>query len=243
VTAIRVELAKLLGLPAVWVGVAVGVLLPAGITVLNARHPAARVTSDVGFHELAVGAIAAIVIGVVAISSEYHRDGDDGGRQITTSLTCVASRGRFLTAKAVALIMVVASLATVSGVATVVATHRVLGGRAVTALADDLARIPAVALYWVLTALLAFAFALLTRSGVVPMIVLIVNASAVSVSLLMSFVTPLADYFPDRAGSAMFITTGFDPPDVSPLVGGLVMAAWAFAALALSARAFHRRDA
>jgi hypothetical protein len=243
VTAVRAELSKLVGLPSVWVGIAVGLLFPAGITVLNAGHPAARVSPDAGFYELAAGVVAVIVIGVVAISSEYRRDGEDGGRQITTSMTCVASRTRFLAAKACALIMVVAPLAAASGVLTVVAGHHLHGDRAVTSLTGDLARVPAVVLYWVLTALMAYAFALLTRSGVIPMTVLVVNASAVSVSLLVSFVTPLADYFPDRAGAVMFISTGVDPPEMSPVAGGLVMTAWAFALLAVSARVFHRRDA
>lgn len=242
-TAVRAELQKLVGLPAVWVGAAFGVLFPTGITVLNARHPAAHASADAGFYELAASVIAAIIIGVVAISSEYHSDGEDGGRQIATSMTCVASRSRFLAAKAAAVVVVVASLATVAGAATVVAGHHILGDQAVTSLAGDLARVPAVALYWVLTALLAYAVALLTRNGVVPMTVLIVNASVVSVSLLLSMVTSLADYLPDRAGARMFIATSVDAADLSPLAGGLVMAAWTCGMLAVAARAFHRRDA
>lgn len=242
-SAVRVELSKLLGLPAVWVGAAVGVLLPAGITVLNGVQPDARVTADFGFYELGAGAIAAIVLGAVAVSSEYRSDGEGDGRQITTSLTCVAGRIRFLAAKAAAVTVAVAVLGTVAATVTVLAAHRVLGGRAVAPVAENLARVPAVAAYWVLTALLAYALTLLTRSGVVTMTVLIVNASLVSVSLLLSRVTALADYLPDRAGAAMFITTGEDLPAVSPLGGALVMAAWALVALVVAFRAFHRRDA
>jgi ABC-type transport system involved in multi-copper enzyme maturation permease subunit len=99
------------------------------------------------------------------------------------------------------------------------------------------------ALYWLLTALIAFAITALARSGVIPLLVLIVNSSLVSFSLLLTNITPLAHWLPDMAGRRLF-----DGPytvegglDAGP--GAVVMAGWTVALLAIAAIVFRRRDA
>jgi hypothetical protein len=104
-------------------------------------------------------------------------------------------------------------------------------------------RIAGVVVYWVLDALLAYGVTLLTRSGVLPLTVMIVNTTAVSFTYLLTKVTPLAAFLPDMAGAHMFIHDMNTPGELGPLTAGLVMAAWVAALLAVAGYVFHRRDA
>ncbi|AIG76041.1 Conserved putative membrane protein [Amycolatopsis japonica] len=236
--AYRGELRKLTSLPSVWTAVAIGVLLPAVLTFLNARAAARRDGNvDLGFQELAFGVVGAIILGVVAVSSEYTTEGENagGGRQITTSLTVVPSRWRLLITKLAAMITVVAALATVSSAVTLTIVEA-LG-------VSDFGRLPGVVLYWVLTALLASGLTLLTRNGILPLTVLILNTSVVTVTYLLTKLTPLAAFFPDLAGFRMFIERVELPVRLSPVTGGLVMTAWVAALLTAGFLVFRGRDA
>ncbi|RSN25622.1 ABC transporter permease [Amycolatopsis sp. WAC 04169] len=233
----RGELRKLTSLPSVWAAVAVGVLVPATLTFLNARAAVSRGNVDLGFQELAFGVVGAIILGVVAVSSEYTTEGENagGGRQITTSLTVVSSRRRLLIAKLAAMSTVVAALAAVSATITLT-TVEALG-------TADFRRLLGVVLYWVLTALLASGLTLLTRNGILPLTVLILNTSVVTVTYLLTKVTPLAAFFPDLAGFRMFIERVELPVRLAPVTGGLVMTAWVAALLAAGFLVFRGRDA
>ncbi|MFK0248446.1 ABC transporter permease [Amycolatopsis azurea] len=237
--AYQAELRKLASLRSVWVSVAIGVLVPAALTFLNAKPSAARGgTVDVGFQELAFGVVGAVILGVVAVSSEYTAEGESagGGRQITTSLTAVPSRRRVLIAKLAAVITAVAVLAVVSSAVTLMTVDALLG-------ASDFARLPGVVLYWVLTALLASGLTLVTRNGILPLVVLILNSSVVTVTYLLSKLTPLAVFFPDLAGVRMFVRRVDLPVQLAPVTGGLVMTAWVALLLAVGFLVFRRRDA
>ncbi|MFD5248304.1 ABC transporter permease [Amycolatopsis sp. NPDC058340] len=231
----RAELRKLTSLPSVWAAAAVGLLLPAALTFLNVRAAGGNV--DRGFQELAFGVVGAIILGVVAVSSEYTTEGENagGGRQITTSLTVVPSRRRLLVTKLAAVITAVAALATVSSTITLTIVEA-FG-------VSDFGRLPGVVLYWVLTALLASGLTLVTRNGILPLTVLILNTSVVTVTYLLAKLTPLAVFFPDLAGFRMFIERVDLPVRLSPVTGGLVMTAWVVALLAAGFLVFRGRDA
>ncbi|WP_181770905.1 ABC transporter permease [Amycolatopsis pittospori] len=243
--AYRGELRKLVGLPAVWAAFAVGVVVPAAFTFLNAKSAVAAGrggNTDIGFQELAFGVVGAVILGVVAVSSEYTTEGESagGGRQITTSLTAVPSRRRLLIAKLTAVITVVATMAAVSSAVTLMTVEVLLGeGIGV----SGVGRLPGVVLYWVLTALLASGLTFLTRNGILPLTVLILNTSVVTVTYLLAKLTPLAVFFPDLAGIRMFIKRVDLPVQLSPVTGGLVMAAWVVALLAAGFLVFRGRDA
>jgi ABC-type transport system involved in multi-copper enzyme maturation permease subunit len=247
---VSAELRKLVGLRAMWVAVGAALLPAPAIALLNVAGALAAIRdgrndgSDAGFYELAFGAVSAVILGVTAMSSEYTSGGEDSAasRQIVTTLTSVPSRWRLLAGKAGALVVVVSVVALVTAALTLTVTRIGLGAHAAPlgALAP---RVAGVVVYWVLMALLAFAIATLTRSGVVPLAVLIVNSSVVSIGQLLTKVTPVATYLPDTAGARMFIHHVGSPVDIAPLTGGLVMAAWVLALLAVAAVAFHRRDA
>jgi ABC-2 type transport system permease protein len=224
---VRAELLKLAGLPSVWVAVALSLFVPPLVALLNSR--AAASAPDTGFLELTVGVLGPLVLGTVAAGSEYR------GGQIATSLVCVPSRMRLLAAKTGAVVLSVAVTAAVSAVVTLAVAGVLDGGSG--------PRIAGVVVYWVLDALLAYGITLLTRSGVLPLTALIVNSTVVSVSFLLTKVTPLAAYLPDLAGAQMFIEPHDVVADLTPVTAGLVMVAWVAVLLSIAAYVFHRRDA
>ncbi|TCP54333.1 hypothetical protein EV191_103378 [Tamaricihabitans halophyticus] len=239
---VRAELSKLASLPAFWFACVVGVLVPTGIVLLAGRA-APRV--DDGYQELAVGVLGAIVLGVIAMSSEYTSEGAEsaGGRQINTTLTAVPTRGRLFLAKA----LVVGSTSFVLAILATTAVFSVLRlsqGVGVLALTgDDLARMGGVIAYWVLMSLLGYGLTAFTRSGIIPLAVLLVNSSTVSVSYLLTKATPLANYLPDLAGMRMFSRDLATDVELSPLLGGAVMAVWVAGLLIVAKLVFARRDA
>jgi ABC-2 type transport system permease protein len=246
---VRAELRKLLGLPTAWAGLLLGTLLAPVIVLLNAPYTRRAIaagtlteTSDLGLNDLGIGLIGPMILGVVVVSSEYTSTGEDapGARQLTATLTAVPHRLRLLTAKTTALVLVVAVQAAITAAATLTLAQ-VLHGEHVPAPAP--ARVAAAILYWVLTALLAYAITLITRNGIVPLTLLIINSTVVSVSYLLTKVTDLAAFLPDIAGARMFIRRADFPVELAPVTAGLVMTAWVVGLLAVGAVLFHRRDA
>ncbi|MEU4555377.1 hypothetical protein EV382_2636 [Micromonospora violae] len=249
VSLVRAELRKLLGLPTAWVGLVLGTLIAPMVVVLNAPYTRRAIAagtltdiSDLGLRDLGIGLIGPMVLGVVVVSSEYTSTGPDspGARQLTATLAAVPNRMRLLAAKTTALVLVVAAQAAVTATATLTLTQ-VLHGDHVPVPAPT--RIAAAILYWTLTALLAYAITLITRNGVVPLTLLIINSSVVSVSYLLTKVTDLASYLPDIVGARMFIRGVDFPVEIAPVTAGLVMTAWVVALLAVGAVLFQRRDA
>jgi hypothetical protein len=249
VSVVRAELRKLLGLPTAWVGLVLGTLLTPIIMLLNAPYTRRAIadgtitdTSDLGLRNLGIALVGPMILGVVVVSSEYTSTGEDspGARQLTATLAAVPDRLRLLAAKTTALILVVAAQATAAAAATLTLTQVLYGEHAP---APDLARAAAAILYWVLTALLAYAITLITRNGIVPLTLLIINSTVVSVSYLLTKVTDVAAYLPDIVGAQMFIRDADFPVKLAPVTAGLVMSAWIAALLGVGAVLFHRRDA
>lgn len=259
--ALGAELRKTATLPAALAAFAVAVLGLVSVATLNAfsvrnavaagRPELVAYTSPVEAVLAAVplGTVGAVILGVVAISSEYtvNRSDAGGGRQVTATLTAVPWRAGVLALKALTVVLLVAVAAAVAIPAALAVAHAVIGDAAPATTDPDgpLTRSLGAGLYWALTALIALAITVLTRSGIIPLIVLIANSSLVSVSLLLSHVTPLARYLPDLAGSRLFASgslAALDEP-LDPLTGGLVMAGWAAGLLTIAAAVFARRDA
>jgi ABC-2 type transport system permease protein len=249
VSLIRAELRKLLGLRTAWIGLALGLLAAPALVVLNAgatrRAVADGLTtdvSDIGFQNLGIGLLGATILGVTAVSSEYTPTGDDtpGARQLTATLLAAPRRTRLLAAKGAALSLVAGVQGLLTTVATLALTAQTHGSLVPS---PEPARVAAAVLYWVLIALLAYAITLLARNGIVTLTLLIVNSTVVSLSYLLTKVTPWASYLPDIVGAHMFLR-GIDAPvDISPLTAGLVMTAWIAVLLALATVLFQRRDA
>ncbi|WP_305783316.1 hypothetical protein [Symbioplanes lichenis] len=242
------ELRKLAGLPGAWAGLLIGLLAGPLLVVLNA--PAVRraladgtVTdrADLGLQHLGLALIGATVLGVVTISSEYTRARDDtGSRQVSATLLATPRRVRLLGVKTAALVLVVAGQGVLATILTLAVTA-VVHGTAVPA--PGWGRCAGAVLFWVLTALLAYAFTIVTRSGIVPLVLFLVNSSVVSVSYLLTKLTPAAAYLPDIVGAHMFLHGMDSPVHPPPLVAGLIMTAWVAVLLAAAGTLFVRRDA
>ncbi len=253
------ELRKLTTLPAVRAGVAVSVLGSAALTVLNAVTVRQAITAgrpdlladtspfETAFASMPIGTVGAVVVGVVAIGSEYTANGPDtgGGRQITATLAAAPHRARLLAVKAGAVVLAVVAAAAVSIPASTLVARVLVGaaGTETVPVGDQVARSLGGATYWTLTALIAFAITVLTRSGTVPLLVLIPNSSVVSVPLLLTTLTDLAYWLPDLAGRRLF--TGVDTVGggLGTVPGALVMAGWAAVLLVVAGVVFSRRDA
>lgn len=257
---VAAELRKTAILPASLAAVAVAALGSLAITLLNAFGVRDAIDSgqldtvgytspvEVAFAAVPLGTVGAVILGVVAMSSEYTANSPDagGGRQVTTTLTATPQRLTLLTAKACSVTLLVLAIAAVTIPACLAAAHLIIGETATSDdVGDTIGRSAGAALYWALTALIALAITTLTRSGIIPLIILIANSSLVSVSLLLTNLTPLAYYLPDVAGTPLFAreTWGNFEDALDPLTGGLVMTAWALGLLTIAATSFTRRDA
>jgi ABC-type transport system involved in multi-copper enzyme maturation permease subunit len=202
---------------------------------------------EAAYAAVPLGTVGAVVFGVVVMSSEYTANSADAGsgRQITATLAASPHRVGLLVAKALTVVLLVAVTAAASIPACVGVAHLIIGDSAteVIGVGDALVRSLGATLYWTLTGLIAFAITVLTRSGIIPLVVLIANSSLVSVSLLLTNLTPLAYWLPDLAGRKLFIgmPTVAGGPGVE--TGAWVMAAWTLGLLAIAGAVFSRRDA
>lgn len=255
------ELRKTATLPGAWAGMAVAVFGSVALTVLNAVTVRSAVVSghpervadtspfETAFAMMPLGTVGAVVIGVIAMSSEYTavRTDAGGGRQITTTLTAFPGRLRLLTGKALSVVVLVTAMAAVAVPLSVLVANVIIGdaGTEIVSVDHALRRWAGGALYWILTGLIAFAITVLTRSGIIPLIILIANSSVVSFSLLLTNLTPAAHWLPDMAGRNLF---GFPadsvvPGGLDPIPGAIVMGCWTLAALIVAGIVFRRRDA
>lgn len=253
------ELRKAATLPAVWAGIAVTVGGMAAITVLNAMSVRSAVAAgepervvstspfDTAYAAAPLGTVGAVVIGVVVLTSEYTAASVDlgGARQLGTTLTAVPRRLALLAAKAVTVVLAVVVGAILAFPLSAAIARAVIGDLGVETVARDQAFgwIGGATLYWSLMGLIALAIATMVRSGIIPLIVLVVNSSVVSVSMLLANLTDAAYWLPDAAGMRLFggLVSMAGGPSAS--VGALVMAAWALGLLAVAGAMLQRRDA
>ena len=252
------ELRKTTTLPAAWAGVAVMALLSEALTAFNALSVRSALAAgrpddtafgsafETAFAAVPLGTVGAVIIGVIAMGSEYTSNSADvgGGRQLSATLAAVPQRITLLAAKAVTVTLVVRASAALTLLGTVGIASLIIGSQATSDVTGDvvLLRSLGTALYWVLTALIALAITMLTRSGAVPLTILLVNSSLVPVSLLLTDLTPLAHWLPDMAGRGLL---GIDTVDggLAAVPGAFVMAGWTVLLLAVAAFVFSRRDA
>lgn len=246
--AVHAELRKLIGLPGVWVAVGAAIVLPAAFTLLTIRQitdgreaeveNAFASTVDLAFAEFQLTMLAAVVLGVVASASEYTPSSTTpgAGRQVTTSMLSCPGRLRLLMAKVTALLVVaVTTSASSIGLAMAVAAGKVPEW------GDAVGRFVGAVIYWCAVAFMSCAIGLAVRNTVVPIVVLGVNLSAVSFSLLLLKVTPLARYLPDLAGAGLLLRdVTFEP--LPPVTGGMVMWVWVVGLWLLAGALFVRRD-
>lgn len=253
--ALTAEGRKATALPAVMIAAGAAAMGSVAVTWLNMADVArdhslasASAATEAVFAAVPVVTIGTIVVGVTVISSEYSSNSPDagGGRQISTTLTATPMRGIVMVAKVVVAALLMAGLTAACVAGCLFLAHCLAGTSTMTSPGSDLwARSLGCVCYATLTGLLALGVTVLTRSGTLPLIILIMNSSLVSVSFLLSRVTPLAYWLPDLAGARLFArdTDGLLNGALAPIPGGLVMAAWTAGLLLVAALVFERRDA
>jgi ABC-2 type transport system permease protein len=251
------EVRKLIGLRSIWGAAGFSLVATPLIALMNSvslRHALdtgntgqllSTSTTDSGFVELTLGLIGVVIIGVVAMSSEYRTSQVTGrvGPQITATLAATPNRDTVLVAKAIAVAVLAAPVAVAATTLTLGASRLALGSYASAFDTSIIVRAGGVVLYWVLTAELVFAATVLIRNGVVPLVIGIGNASFISVSFLLSKLTRWARYLPDAAGARLFIREAEPAHHLGPLAGGLTMVFWTVTVLAVAMVVFVSRDA
>ncbi len=250
---LRSELIKLLTLKSVWITVLASSLPCIGIPALTApsirdaiiaNDPAlapGTIPETVGLEWIGLGLIGIAVIGVIAGSSEYV------GQQVKTSLLAVPHRLRLALAKAAALCILVTAVGIVTIPTMSLLSQIGLGD--ISVLRNGMPEtllwrwVGGLAL-WLATALIGFAFALLMRQTLIPLLVMIVVSQ---LTLPLVNLVPFAQYLPFAAGTQLYdaamITSARPDAELSPSLASLSLAAWTGALLLAAILRFQRKDA
>ncbi|MDG4808638.1 ABC transporter permease subunit [Micromonospora sp. WMMD1120] len=180
---------------------------------------------------------AVLALGLLAITAEFTSG------TIRTTLQCTPSRGRVLLAKAVVAAAVTFALGLLLGGVGALVARPVLGEWGSAPAAGTIGDIVRVAVYLALIGVLALGLGALLRSAVLTVVVLLATLMIVPLSLQepdIEVLNRIADVFPGVAGRH-FMLGDTDP--YPSLVGLLLLAGWAAAALVLGRVALRRRDA
>ena len=251
------ELKKLCTLTSIWGATVSCILVPVGLAALSARaaHRALSTggqrgllstsTVDAGFGHLIFGTIGVVVIGVIIMSSEYARNAQKVGRsrQLTTTMVAVPRRFRAVTSKIVVLCMWVIVTSVVATAVTIITSRHILGEYASPLDGACWRRVAGVSVFWVMMALISCAFTAVTRSGVLPLAVLLANSTVLSFSRLLSLVTDSARYLPDTAALSTFLVESPVTNAVDAVTGFYLCAAWALLAVVIIVVSWVTRDA
>jgi ABC-2 type transport system permease protein len=184
------------------------------------------------------GQVALIAFGVLVVANEY-RSG-----MIRLSLLAVPRRGRLYAAKMTVAGLAVAIFAIPGSVVTYAVTQVALGPYGASIHAPGVTRaLAGAAAYLVLMGLFAAGLAVMTRSTVAPLAILIPLVLVGSHLLtLIGATKAMARYFPDQAGMQM-LATHVDAGSLSPAAGFAVLLAWVATALTGGYLLHRLRDA
>jgi hypothetical protein len=248
--AVAAEWTKLWSVRSTWWTVLAAVLLSAATAGQLAIYAANGNTNDDPADDRGVVTVGSIVIdsleltqyavlalGLLAITAEF------GTGTLRTTLRCMPSRGRVLLAKATVAGAVTFALGLLLGGVGALVAAPVLGEWGTAPLGGTVRDVAASAAYLALVGVLALGLGAVLRSPVLTVIVLLALLMIVPLSLQepgITVLTRIADGFPGVAGGH-FLAGDADP--YPPVVGLLLLAGWALAALAAGRAALHRRDA
>ncbi|PZG21289.1 ABC transporter permease [Micromonospora craterilacus] len=233
--AVSAELIKLCGLPAVLAAtlgtVAAATVISAALAAspMDPAEPTAIVRQAVPYLQ-----VGTIVLGILSAGTEY------AGGQIRTTLTALPDRPLLLAGKAIAYLLWAAGTAAAALAAGLLTAGTTLAVRDVPGSAAGTPwTIVGAAGYLVLIGLLGQAVAVLTRS-LVPALVVLLGLLLV-VSPLLGGVTEQARYLPDQAGALLYLP-GADRI-LTPVTGLLVLLAWIATTVIATVAATLCRDA
>lgn len=177
-----------------------------------------------GLDGVLYGQVALIALGVLVVTSEY------GSGMIRLSLLAVPNRARFIAAKMAALTVAAIAVAVPVTIVSYATTQLALGRYGTSLSAPGVPRALAGAVaYLVLMSLFAAGIAAMTRSPIVPLVILIPMVLVGSHILsIIGATKAIARYFPDQAGNQM-LTVHVPAGQLSPIAGFAILLAWAAA--------------
>lgn len=218
----------------------VGTAAVAAVGVGQAQDDGPRFDPSVlAFYGLNFGHVAVIVFAVLLTSGEYAR------RTIHASLAAVPRRGVFLAAKLTLGTGLVLPTATITALVSLLATQAFMGRYAVSLATPGMVRASvAAALYPTLLAVICMGVGVMLRDLTAALSLLVPFFFLVSPVLeLVPGLRRAAVFLPDRAGQVAIRLHG-RPIDVfGPVVGLIVLTAWAAAAVLGAWLVLRRRDA
>ena len=191
---------------------------------------------------LTFGQLAAAVLGVLIISSEYSTGG------IRSSLVAVPRRLRLLAAKAVVLLSVVLALGLLSSFAVFLIGQALLAGvdlETTLGAPDVLRAVVGGGLYLSASALFGLAFGTLLRQtagGIVAAIAALLIVPPLTQLLPGDWGAAITKWFTSNAGQQILAVRA-QPDAAGPGAGYLVFCLWAVAILVIGAILLKRRDA
>lgn len=214
--------------------------------LIDAAHRSGRPEETAG---LETGSAFLVVlhygqIGVVLLAAwVMHQEAEPGSlRSTVISTPC---RSVVLTAKGIVVASAAAVTALVCTVGSASARCAVIDCAAqppwfAATRQDETVQLVGVVTYWVLIALFTYALAVLLRSGLAAMGVVL--ALCLAVSRYLRTITPLARFLPDQAGAQLFAQQPVAHGELTPLAGGLVLLAWTVVSLIGAYAAFGRQS-
>lgn len=189
-----------------------------------------------GFDLMNIGLILMIALGAIYAGVEY-RDG-----LVRSSLIAEPNRVRLFVAKATLLTSVIAITGLLSmGIGTMV-RHLALGEYGLDPFALPMIvwrNVTGVALTWSVLGLLAFSIGVIARNAIIPLV--LTTPLAVGVGDFLITLWEPAQFLPPAAGADLF--TQPDGTHLDPVMGAIVMSAWALGSVVAAGAIFTRRDA
>ncbi|WP_431031762.1 ABC transporter permease [Streptomyces sp. P6-2-1] len=217
------------------------VLVCLGISLLmgwTSRHSNDIDPVALGFSGMQSGMVLLVVVGVLAVTSEY------ASGSVRGSLLAVPRRGRFQAAKLGALALVAAVVSAVTAPLSYLLVQGLLGDRGTGVDGETVARMGGAVLYTVLLVLFSMGLALVLRSTALTLGVLVPLFFMISTMLANIPATrAVAQFLPDMAGSLVLRHDLPTHSTLGPISGLAVLAAWAAAATAAGRFALAHRDA
>jgi ABC-2 type transport system permease protein len=191
---------------------------------------------------LSIAQLAIGVLGIMLITSEYST------RAITTNLTAVPRRGRYLAAKAVIILAVSFTVSAVIAFAAFFVGQALISGHAPTANLDQphvLRALIGCGLYGALIGLLGLSLGTMLRSAagaIAVLVALIFVLPGIAAALPANIQHPVEEFWPTQAGGQVTNVVRA-AHTLSPWAGFGVMAAFVAITLSVAYLALSRRDA
>ncbi|MFD0716860.1 ABC transporter permease [Paenibacillus sp. GCM10027626] len=238
--AIKAELSKLCSLPITWFTLGgtfiVNLILAyafsnAGLQGLTSMQS----TLEIGLASVSYAQAGLMIFGILTVCSEYN------GGQIRTTLTAMPRRGIQIFAALFALTVVLIPAAFVVSSSGVLLTQILLGDAGAPIVwANLVSAMLGVSAYLTLTGLISAAIGVVLRR-MLPALAIMLGYYFIAGPLIRDQ-ADFAKYLPDTAGVVMW----FPQPDharaLTPVQGGILLGAWALAAIIIAATVYRKRD-